>query len=241
MARDFDAGRSLSAESARVWRDALGPYLGEAASILDVGAGTGRFSLSLAEWFDTRVVGLEPARAMLEVARTSARDRNVLYVAGRAEQLPLRTRTFDAALLSHVYHHVVDRTAAARELHRVLRPHGRVLVRAAFAGRLDGITLFEFFPEAKAVCEQFPTLDDTVATFGFGFQVEAITPIVQQTCASLAELAARTRTRADTTLALMGDDAFRRRQAALERAAAGEAAPRPVLDALDLLVLRARA
>jgi hypothetical protein len=51
-------------------------------------------------------------------------------------------------------------------------------------------------------------------------------------------LAARTRLRADTTLALLTDEEFWRRQAALEDAAAREIEARPVIDTLDLLVLR---
>jgi SAM-dependent methyltransferase len=237
MSRDFDAARSLSADSARVWRDALRPYLEGITTMLDVGSGTGRFSLSIAEWFGSYVVGVEPARGMLEVA-TSARHRRVRYLAGRAERLPLRARSFDVALLSNVYHHIVDRRACAVELHRVLRRGGRVLVRGAFAGRLEGLDLFDHFPEAKVVCEQFPTVDEAVETFGGGFDPETIVRVTAQTCASLKDLAARTRLRADTTLTLMSDEDFGRRQAALEEAAAVETTPTPVFEALDLLVLR---
>jgi ubiquinone/menaquinone biosynthesis C-methylase UbiE len=73
---------------------------------------------------------------MRDVARVSGRHRNVRYLAGRAEQLPLRSGSFDVALLSNVYHHVVDRRACAVELHRVLRRDGRALIRGAFAGNL---------------------------------------------------------------------------------------------------------
>jgi len=238
MSRDFDAARSLSAESAAAWRDALGPYLRNRPALLDVGSGTGRFAVATADWFGAHVVGVEPARAMLDVAIRTGRHEAVRYLAGRAEHLPLRAGTVDAALLSNVYHHVVDRRACVSELGRVLRPGGRVLVRGAFAGRLDGLTLFDHFPEAKAVCEQFPTLEETVETFAACFRVEAIAPVVAQTCVSLKELAARTRTRADTTLLLMDDDAFRRRQVALEQAAEREATPTPVVETLDLLVFR---
>jgi hypothetical protein len=121
----------------------------------------------------------------------------------------------------------------------VLRGRGRVLIRGAFAGRLEAMTLFDYFPEAKLVCEQFPTLAETVENFtACGFVFETILPVVQQTCSSLKEFAARTRLRTDTTLILLTDEEFRRRQTALENAAAREIDPTPVIDTLDLLVLQ---
>jgi ubiquinone/menaquinone biosynthesis C-methylase UbiE len=239
MSRDFNSGRAVSSHSSTVWRAALEPHVGQANNVLDLGSGTGRFSVLIAQWFDTTVIGVEPAAGMRAVAATSGRHVKVFYIAGRAEQLPLRGTSLDAALLSNVYHHVVDRQSCASELHRVLRPDGRVLIRGAFAGRLGAITMFDYFPEAKAVCEQFPTMDETVQTFTeSGFEFETIDPVVQQTCSSLKELAARTRLRADTTLALMTDEQFGARQAALDAAAARETEPTPVFDTLDLLVLR---
>jgi ubiquinone/menaquinone biosynthesis C-methylase UbiE len=239
MSRDFNSGRAVSSHSSAVWRAALEPHVGQANSVLDLGSGTGRFSVLIAEWFDAMVIGVEPARGMREVAATNARHPNVFYVAGRAEQLPLREMSLTAALLSNVYHHVADRQSCASELHRVLRPDGRVLIRGAFAGRLEEITMFDYFPEAKAVCEQFPRMEETVQTFTeSGFEFETIERVVQQICSGLKELAARTRLRTDTTLTLMTDERFSARQTALEAAAAREKEPTPVVEALDLLVLR---
>jgi ubiquinone/menaquinone biosynthesis C-methylase UbiE len=239
MSRGFRSGRALSSHSLAVWRAALEPYIGQANNLLDLGSGTGRFSVLIAQWFDITVIGVEPAGGMRKVAATDGRHANVFYVAGRAEQLPLREISLMAALLSNVYHHVADRRACAAELHRVLRPGSRVLIRGVFAGRVGEITMFDHFPEAKAVCEQFPTMEETVQTFTeSGFEFETIERVVQQTCLSLKELAERTRLRADTTIALMRDEQFSARQAALEAAAAREKEPTPVVETLDLLVLR---
>jgi ubiquinone/menaquinone biosynthesis C-methylase UbiE len=239
MARDFNAGRALSPHAREVWHSALEPYLGRATRALDVGSGTGRFTVLLAQWFGATVIGIEPANGMRKIAAVDGRHSNASYVGGRAEELPFKASSFDVALLSNVYHHISDRSAGAEELCRVLRAGGRILIRGAFAGRLGEITLFDYFPEAKVVCEQFPTLAETLENFsGLGFEFEAVSPVVQQTCSSLKEFAARTRLRADTTLILLTDDEFSSRQAALETAAAREMQPSPVMDTLDLLVLR---
>jgi ubiquinone/menaquinone biosynthesis C-methylase UbiE len=239
MARDFNAGRALSPHAVGVWRSALEPYLGEASNVLDVGSGTGRFTLLLAQWFGAAVTGIEPASGMRNIATVDARHPNASYVGGRAEQLPFKGNSFDAALLSNVYHHISERSSCAEELYRVIRSRGWVLIRGAFAGRLGKITLFDYFPEARLVCEQFPTLTETLENFAAsGFEFQTITRVVQQTCSSLKELASRTRLRADTTLILLTDEEFWRRQAELEVAAERELQSTPVIDTLDLLVLR---
>lgn len=238
MAHGFNEGRQLSPDALTVWREAFSPYFSHADRVIDVGSGTGRFAVLMAEWFGSVVVGIEPAHGMRHEA-ASAKHSRVRYVGGRAEQIPIMANWCTVALLSNVYHHFTDPCGCAAELHRVAAPHGWVLLRGAFAGRLDAIGLFEFFPEAKAVCEQFPRLENTVDVFSRqGFAFETVRRVTQRTCSSLKELANRTRLRADTTLMLMSDQAYSVRQTALEQAAANEVEPKPVYDTLDFLVLR---
>lgn len=238
MSRDYDSARGLNHDTVATWQRVLGPHVQGRARVLDLGAGTGRFSLPLAEWSGGLVVGIEPAEGMRSRAARLSHPR-VRFVGGRAERLPLADRSFGAALLSHVFHHISDRGACGRELFRVLEPGGCLLIRGALGDRLDGITLFEHFPEARAVCERFPNLEAvTTVLESSGFVLEAVERIEQHTCLGLTELARRTALRADTTLALIPDDVFALRQSALEVAAATEVVPRPVRDRLDLIVAR---
>ncbi len=240
----YARGRPLGREAIAAWRDAVAPFLGEdrARPLLDVGAGTGWFAGAFADWFDATVVAVEPADGMRRQAGTARADRRVQFVAGAAEALPLRDRTARMAWLSTVIHHVGELTAAARELARVLQPGARVLIRSAFPERLDGIALFRFFPAARRVAETFPTVAATVTTFASaGFVREALLAVPQISAPSLAVAAeqARTMRHADSTLRPLSDAEFAAGLAALE-AAAASAAPAPVVDHIDLLVLRLR-
>lgn len=243
MSANFRAGRALASETTRTWLSAAASFIENARTraILDLGAGTGRFSGILAERFQARVIALEPARGMLAAAAAAPRSPRVDFVAGTAEQLPLRDKSCGVAWLSQVYHHVRDHRACARELHRVLEPSGRVLIRGTFGDRLDGFpTLFRFFPGTRRVCEGLPATGRAKTIFETaGFTLEADKRIQQQTCTGLGEFAERTRLRADTALALISDEEFTRGMAALEAAAATEREPTPVLETLDLLVFRA--
>jgi SAM-dependent methyltransferase len=244
IARHYQGGRALSGHTAEAWRAAIAPFVRpvRGATVLDVGSGTGRFAGLLARAFAARVIGLEPAVAMLAVAVRAPHPPSVGYVAATAEDLPLPHACCDVAWLSHVFHHVRDRRRCADELRRVLRPGGRVLLRGTFGDRLDGFpTLFRFFPGAREICAQLPSLAASVAVFeAAGFARRATRRVRQRTCTGLAALAERTRLRADTALALLPDRAFRDGQAALEDAARLEHRPSPVFETLDLLVLESR-
>jgi len=238
----YRAGRALSSQTADAWRVAIQPFVRPArgSAILDLGSGTGRFARLLAHAVGAHVVGAEPSRGMLTLAARDQPPEGVVYVAASAESLPFRPQVFDVAWLSHVFHHVRDRPACARELRRVLRVGGCVLLRGTFGDRLDGFpTLFRFFPGARDICAELPTVTDAVAVFEReGFTSEAVRRVEQRTCGSLADFAARTRLRADTALALLSDREFAEGQATLEAAAAREQGPSPVVETLDLLVYR---
>jgi len=113
----------------RLVREALAPAAGE--RIADVGCGPGFYVNELAELVGAEgfVAGVDVSTAMLGVAagRSAGRD-NVAFHEGDATAVPLPDAGFDAALSVQVLEYVQDATAGLRELHRVVRPGGRVVV-----------------------------------------------------------------------------------------------------------------
>jgi len=86
---------------------------------VEVGVGTGRFAAPLGISH-----GVEPAAAM---ARRAA-ERGIKVVRGRAEALPYRSAAFDFALLVTTICFVDDAEGTLREIRRILKPAGAVLV-----------------------------------------------------------------------------------------------------------------
>jgi arsenite methyltransferase len=113
----------------RLVREALGAQPGE--RILDLGCGPGFYVAELLEQVgpEGAVVGVDASPEMLAVAakRCEAHD-NVAFHRGDATAPPVPDASFDAALSVQVLEYVEDVGAALGELHRAVRPGGRVLV-----------------------------------------------------------------------------------------------------------------
>jgi SAM-dependent methyltransferase len=112
-----------------------GFYLGALPGLLDpswvigdLGCGTGHVAESLAS-FVSRVVAVDGSDAMLAEARVRlASHDNVDLRHGELETLPIEDCALDAAVLALVLHHLPDPARVLREVARVLRPAGRLLV-----------------------------------------------------------------------------------------------------------------
>jgi len=142
---------------------------------VDLGSGTGRFTPALAEAFGGPVHGVEPADGMRRAAEANSRHPRVTYLAGRAEAIPLPDAAADFVLMFLSYHHVADKPAAAREIARVLKPGGRLILRSTFKDRIPDHWWRGYFPRSHAVEEaMFPTEAETIALFeAAGFETAA--------------------------------------------------------------------
>jgi ubiquinone/menaquinone biosynthesis C-methylase UbiE len=99
-------------------------------SVLDVGAGTGRYSLKLARK-GAHVTALDQSAAMLAVARQAAEQENLaieFQCTPVDEGLPFSAEQFDLVVSALMLCHVPDMARAIEEFSRVLQPGGYLLI-----------------------------------------------------------------------------------------------------------------
>jgi SAM-dependent methyltransferase len=98
-------------------------------TVLDVGCGTGAYHTILSST-GAQVIGLDTSPAMVRETRQHAKSHalNVPVIQATAEALPLLEASFDRVMGNHMLYHVGDQLRALREMHRVLRRGGRVLL-----------------------------------------------------------------------------------------------------------------
>jgi SAM-dependent methyltransferase len=116
--------------------------IGTDASVVDLGAGTGKFTPRLLQT-GARVIAVEPVDSMR--VRLAAALPDVEALAGTAQSMPLGNASVDAVVCAQSFHWFASR-AALDEIHRVLKPGGRLgLVwnlrdaRVPWVAKLDAI------------------------------------------------------------------------------------------------------
>ncbi len=131
--------------------------LAPGARLLDLGGGTGRVAQDLHE---ARVIVCDISAAMLE----GARQKGLTACQGRAEALPFRDEELAAVLVVDAFHHMDDHPLAVREVLRVVRPGGRVVLIEPDIRRFS-MRLVRLGEHALGMDSRFFTLEELVGLF----------------------------------------------------------------------------
>jgi SAM-dependent methyltransferase len=138
--------------------------LGDARSVLNVGAGAGSY-----EPTDREVTAVEPSSLMISQRPPGAGP----VVQASAEALPFEDGSFDAAMAMITVHHWRDAAMGLAEMARVARR--RVVVLSFDPEPLSGFWLLEYFPRAFEIhSELMPPIEELAAGLGPNVTVEAV-------------------------------------------------------------------
>jgi SAM-dependent methyltransferase len=137
--------------------------LGDARSVVNVGAGAGSY-----EPADREVTAVEPSELMISQRPPDAAP----AIKASAEELPFGDDSFDAAMAMITVHHWRDLEAGVAEMARVARR--RIVVLSFDPEPLADFWLVEYFPRAFEIHSDFmPPIEELAALLG-GAEVEVV-------------------------------------------------------------------
>jgi ubiquinone/menaquinone biosynthesis C-methylase UbiE len=99
--------------------EAVRKFIPEAGEGIEIGVGTGRFSIP----FGIKV-GVEPAKEMAEIAR----KKGITVYEAKAEHLPFQDNSFDFALIVTTLCFLEDPFQALKEIKKILKPAGKIVI-----------------------------------------------------------------------------------------------------------------
>lgn len=96
--------------------------------VLDCGCGDGFYLHLVSQISDCELYGLDVDSNALESAKRNLADRNITLMQGDVTSIPFKDNFFDRIILSEVLEHLPDDMTPLREIRRVLKPEGFVLI-----------------------------------------------------------------------------------------------------------------
>jgi ubiquinone/menaquinone biosynthesis C-methylase UbiE len=105
-------------------------HLSSTERVLDIACGTGEFErVVLTENSTQQIVGVDISEQMLAIAKQKNRTfPNVLFQVENASNLPFADNNFDIVVSANAFHYFDDPVAASKEMNRVVKPGGRVII-----------------------------------------------------------------------------------------------------------------
>lgn len=103
--------------------------------MLEVGPGPGELSRRIADELGATVVAVDTSERMVELARSRGVDARV----GDVQSLPFPGGSFDTVVAAWMLYHVPDLRSGLGEIHRVLRPGGRLVAVTNSERHLDEV------------------------------------------------------------------------------------------------------
>jgi ubiquinone/menaquinone biosynthesis C-methylase UbiE len=124
---------------------------------LDLGCGTGNYTIELQKKGVT-LTGVDPSEEMLKLARSKSDE--IDWIIGSAEKIPAENASFDGCLATLTIHHWSDLERGFKEVSRVLKPGGRLVLFTSTPKQMRGYWLNNYFPVMlEDSIEQMPAFE----------------------------------------------------------------------------------
>jgi len=208
----YDVSRRLSEENLERWIKLISEKIGsyQKVDFLDLGCGTGRFSIPIAMRLGYSVTGTDISKEMILKAREKTGESQIKWVIQDVTTLSFPDCSFDVAFMSHLLHHVDEPLSVVKECYRILKPEGTIFNRYGAMENIRDDPEHRFFPEAVELDEAcIPTIKQVEKWFRTaGFNDVSSETIAQQTYKSAEEILRKAELKSTSVLTLLSQPAF---------------------------------
>ena len=180
--------------------------------LLDLGCGTGRWGILLAEHARCRCIGVDASVEMLTKARAKDRTGLCSWVEGQALNPPVPAESSDCVLMSLLLHFLDDVPAVFRVALDRLRDGGVLLVRQPTLEQAANDPIHVFFLESLAIERRRTPLGREIEFWldEAGFASVKVEPVRLRTYPTLADWFEEIRLRVPSVLQLLPDEVYQR-------------------------------
>lgn len=162
IAKYYDKVRITQPDYLRFWSARIAHYglIKKGSKVLDVGCGTGRFTLMLSEVTKAEVYAIDPSEDMLDEAEKKDKKKKVKWSKGTAERLSFPNEYFDCVYMTFVFHQIKNRKKALSEIFMILKPKGKCVFMTTSYAHIKRSPLYMFPGLAKIDLARFPSLPE---------------------------------------------------------------------------------
>jgi SAM-dependent methyltransferase len=186
--------------------------ISKGSSVLDVGCGTGRFSVTISDITGSDMCALDPSVEMLKHATLKDRSKRILWIRAEGQHLPFKDGLFDCVYMTAALHHIEDKEKAIHEVYRVLRRDGSCLIMT-FSHYAIRRHVTHDFPGVVAIdlkrIPSVPSVKSIMTMAGFR-ATHHHTVKIEEGYVPTDEYLERVRNKYMSTLTLLDEEAFQR-------------------------------
>jgi len=214
IASFYDKGRHLPDEVISLWMKLVSRYTNDSARtrILDLGCGTGRFTIAMVNQLPCYVTGADMSEDMLAKARDKDLNNLIEWDRQDAQSLTYDDGSFDIVFISHLLHHVDSPVLVLKEAKRVLVPSGVILIRYGAIEQIEHDVVHTFFPGSleidKARTPSVLTVESWLSEAGF--KEISSEEIKQQTWETNTALLESIKNKNTSVLTLISESSFKK-------------------------------
>jgi len=162
IAKYYDKVRITTPEYLRFWSSRIAYYgsIKKGSKVLDIGCGTGRFTLMLCKITKADVYAIDPSEEMLGEAKKKDKKKRVFWNLSTAEELLFPSKFYDCVYMTFVFHQIKNRKKAVAEINRILKPKGKCVFMTTSYAHIRRSPLYMFPGLAKIDLARFPSLPE---------------------------------------------------------------------------------